>query len=114
MPLRKNKKNKAEETEKLDVVKAEEKKEKGMVEEAIASETEGKKEIPYYVIEKVYNPSDKNTPMEVPPGYIYFKDALAQQRLDVLESRLAQMAAFFLGIDLNKKEEESTEEKTEG
>lgn len=113
MPLRKNKKNKVEETEKLDVVKAEEKKEKEMVEEALASETEEKKEIPYYVIEKVYNPSDKSTFLEVPPGYIYFKDALTQQRLDVLESRLAQMAAFFLGIDLNKKEEETTEEKTE-
>lgn len=73
---------------------------------------EKKEEVPYYVISKVYNPNEENTTLEIPHGYVYFKDEIANQRLDALESKLIQMCAFFLGIDLNKKEEK-TEEKTE-
>lgn len=110
MPMRKNKKNKIEETEKLDVVKTEENKEKEMAEEAIASETE-EKEVPYYIVDRIYNPNEENTTFEVPPGYLYFKDSAAHERLDALEDRLAQMAAYFLGLEIKKREEETTEEE---
>lgn len=93
--------------------KVEEVKEEVTTPAVTEDETKEEKESPFYVIEKIYNPSDKNTAVEVPPGYVYFKDAVAQRRLDELESKLVQMCAFFLGIDLNKKEEEKTEEKTE-
>lgn len=87
-----------------------------VVADAEIKEEKEEKEVPFYVIEKIYNPGDKNMALEVPPGYVYFKDAVAQRRLDELESKLVQMCAFFLGIDLTKKEEkteEATEEKTE-
>ena len=56
------------------------------------------KEVPSYVIGKMYNPNNKNVPVEVPPGYVYFKDIAAQRRLDELEAKVEAIEQYLQNI----------------
>ena len=65
------------------------------VEEETKEEPE-KEKIPYYIIDRVINPNDEESPLSLPHGVVFFMDGRAQARLDDLELRLRRLeeAAF--------------------